>query len=264
MPSILRDNATIGYGVDGPADGTALLLYHGTTMDRLAWDMVIAALPPDHGLRFVKPEFPGSGESSMPTAPLTVDQLVADGLAVLDELGIDRFHVAGYSLGAVIAAATAAQAGDRVASATLLCGWAVSDPRMIFTFGLWQQLIAVDPALFMRYAVADGFTPGAIGALWDSLEEVVALGATAIAPGSAAQLDLDIALDISPLLGSITAPTLVIGAEDDRWVDVSHSRTLAAEIPSARLEVLPAGHIVIQELAGEVARLLNGHVDANR
>ena len=43
MPTILRDDATIGYGVDGPDDGTALLLYHGTTMDRLAWDMVIAA-----------------------------------------------------------------------------------------------------------------------------------------------------------------------------------------------------------------------------
>ena len=49
-----------------PTDGTALLLYHGTTMDRLAWDMVIAALAPDHGLRFGEPEFPGSGESSMP------------------------------------------------------------------------------------------------------------------------------------------------------------------------------------------------------
>src|SRR4029079_17688122 len=119
MPSILRDNATIGYGVDGPADGTALMLYHGTTMDRLAWDMVIAALPPDHGLRFVKPESRGSATSSMPIAPLTVDQLVAEGLAVLDELGIDRFHVAGYSLGAVIAAATAAQAGDRVPAAPL-------------------------------------------------------------------------------------------------------------------------------------------------
>ena len=134
---------------------------------------------------------------------------------------------------------------------------------MIFTFDLWKRLIAVDTALFMRYAVADGFTPGAIGALWDSLDEVVALGATAIAPGSAAQLDLDIALDITPLLGSITAPTLVIGAEDDRWVDVSHSRSLAAAIPSAQLGVLPAGHIVIQELAGDVARLLHGHIAAN-
>ena len=95
------------------------------------------------------------------------------------------------------------------------------------------------------------------------LEDVVALGATAIAPGSAAQLDLDIALDITPLLGSITAPTLVIGAEDDRWVDVSHSRALADGDPDSRLEVLPAGHIVIQELAGDVARLLHGQVDAD-
>src|SRR5262249_47390182 len=109
-----------------------------------------------------------------------------------------------------------------------------------------------------------GFTPGAIGALWDSLEDVVALGATAIAPGSAAQLDLDIALDITPLLGTIAAPTLVIGAEDDRWVDVSHSRALAERIPNAQLEVLPAGHIVIQELAADVARLLHGHVDSHR
>ena len=200
----------------------------------------------------------------MPAAPLTVDQLVADGLAVLDELGIDRFHVAGYSLGAVIAAATAARAGDRVASATLLCGWAVSDPRMIFTFGLWQRLIAVDPALFMRYAVADGFTPGAIGALWDSLEEVVALGATAIAPGSAAQLDLDIALDITPLLGSITRPHArrrgrgqPVGRHDP-LPDPGHGD------PVCPARVLPAGHIVIQELAGDVARLLSGHVDANR
>ena len=45
MPTITRDGATIGYGVDGPDDGTPVLLYHGTTMDRLAWDMVIAALP---------------------------------------------------------------------------------------------------------------------------------------------------------------------------------------------------------------------------
>ena len=39
---------------------------------------------------------------------------------------------------------------------------------------------------------------------------------------------------------------------------MSHSRALAAAIPDARLEVLPAGHIVIQELAGDVARLLTG------
>lgn len=260
MATISLSGSTIGFDTGGVDGGTPVLLYHGTTMDRLAWDMVIAALPQDHGLRFVKPEFPGSGESSMPTAALTVDQLVAEGLAVMDHLGHHRFHVAGYSLGAVIAAATAARAPERVQTATLLCGWAVSDPRMVFTFDLWKRLIAADPALFMRYAVADGFTAGAIGGLGPMLEDVIALGATAIAPGSAAQLDLDIALDITPLLGAITAPTLVIGAADDRWVDVSHSHALAAAIAGSRLELLPAGHVVIQELAADVAALLHGQV----
>ena len=58
---------------------------------------------------------------------------------MLDHLGIDRFHVAGYSLGAVIAAATAAEAAGRVDSATLLCGWVVSDARMVFTFDSMSQ-----------------------------------------------------------------------------------------------------------------------------
>jgi predicted alpha/beta-fold hydrolase len=86
---------------EGPEDGTPLLLFHGTTMDRTAWDMVRPAMTGTY--RFVMVEFPGSGESSMPSESLTVAGLATDGLAVLDHLGIDRFHVAGYSLGAVVA-----------------------------------------------------------------------------------------------------------------------------------------------------------------
>ena len=132
---------------------------------------------------------------------------------------------------------------------------------MVFTFDLWKRLIATDPALFMRYAVADGFTPGRHrrprGRCWRTSSPSARPPSP---PGSAAQLDLDIALDITPLLGAITAPTLVIGAEDDRWVDVSHSRALAEAIAGSRLEVLPAGHVVIQELAADVARLLHEQV----
>lgn len=254
---------TIGYDIVGePAGRPVVLLYHGTTQDRAAWDFVLAALPEGHGLAFVRVEFPGAGESSMPTGPLTVDQLVDGGVAVMDHLGHDRFHVAGYSLGAVAALATAARAASHVQTVTSLCGWALSDPRMVFTFDLWKRLIAADREVFVRYAVADGFTAPAIGALEPMLGEVIALGVASIQPGSDAQLDLDMSLDITGLLGEITAPALIIGAEDDRWVDVSHSRSLAEVIPGARLEVLPAGHVVIQELPADVARLLHAHVTA--
>jgi 3-oxoadipate enol-lactonase len=264
MATLTVGTAVVGYVEDGDAAGTTppLLLLPGTTMDRTAWDLVKAEIPAAAGLRYVTVELPGSGESSMPTAPLTVEGIADQAAAVMAHLGHERYHVAGYSLGAVIAIGVAARDTEHVVSTTALCGWATTDARMRFTFDLWKRLLATDPALFMRYAVADGFTAGAIAGLEPMLEDVVALGATAFAPGSAAQLDLDSVVDITGVLGAIRSPTLIIGAQEDRWVDVVHSQDLANRIAGSRLEVLPAGHIVIQELAGEVAKLLLGHVAA--
>lgn len=260
MATLQRGEQTIGYAVEGPDDSGSdpILLFHGTTQNRIAWDLVRPSMHAGH--RYVMVEFPGSGESSMPSGPLTAEGLADDALAVMDHLGHDRFHVAGYSLGAVAALVTGARAADRVRSVTSLCGWATTDARMRFTFGLWRRLIETDPALFMRYAVADAFTANGIAGLEPMLEDVVALGASTVAPGSDAQLDLDERVDVAALLPSITAPTLVIGGAEDRWVDVSHSRHVASLVPNARLEVLPAGHGVIQELAGEVAALVDAHI----
>jgi 3-oxoadipate enol-lactonase len=250
----------VGYAVEG--DGEPVLLIPGTSMDRTAWDLVRAAIPADAGLQFVLVEFPGAGESSMPPAALTVEDLADQSAAVMAHLGHDRYHVAGYSLGAVVAAGVAARHAQSVRTVTMLCGWVVTDARMAFTFDLWKRLIHASPSLFMRYAVADGFTAGAIAGLEPMLEGIIALGADALAPGSAAHLDLDAVVDISALLADITAPSLVIGADQDRWVDVSHSRALGAAITGSRVEVLPAGHLVIQELAADVARLLHAHLAA--
>jgi 3-oxoadipate enol-lactonase len=252
----------VGYVEDGDLESSRppVLLLPGTTMDRTAWDMVKAEIPADTGLRYVTVELPGSGESSLPDAALTIEGIADQAAEVMDHLGHERYHVAGYSLGAVVALGVAARDAEHVASATALCGWATTDARMKFTFDLWKRLIATDPALFMRYAVADGFTAAAIAGLEPMLEDVIAMGATALAPGSAAQLDLDAVVDISGMLGRITAPTLIIGAQEDRWVDVVHSQDLANRIGGSRLAVLPAGHVVIQELAGEVAKLLVEHV----
>ncbi len=261
MSSFTFEDQVIGYAVEGA--GAPVLLLHGTTMNRTAWDMVRAAMPAAAHLQYVMVDFPGSGESSMPVAPLTVQGLADQADAVMRHLGHDRYHVAGYSLGAVVAAGVAALHAERVASATLLCGWAVTDARMRLTFDLWKRLIDVSPELFMRYAVADGFTADAIAGLEPMLDGVIAMGGSSIAPGSAAHLDLDAVVDLTALLSAIVAPTLVIGGEQDRWVDIRHSHALVSAIRGARLAVLPAGHLVIQELATDVARLLHDHVAAS-
>jgi len=259
MATLQVGDATVGFAVEGLSTGIPVLLYHGTTMDRAAWDMVRGSLPPDE-FRFVLVEFPGSGESSMPTEALSVAGLVGHGIAVMDELGIERFHVGGYSLGAVIALATAAAAPERVASLTSLCGWATTDARMRHTFDLWKRLIEVDKELFMRYAMADGFTVGALTIAEPMIDVMLPITAGLVQPGSSAQLDLDIVVDIADQLSSIVARTLIIGGVEDRWVDISHSRMLATAVAGSTLVELPAGHLVIQELAVDIANLMREHI----
>lgn len=264
MSTLLNQGQTVGYAVAGAPLGTAgmpVLLFHGTTMNRSAWDFVIASMPSPR--TYIQIEFPGSGESSMPTSPLSVESLVTDVEAVLDYLDVERCHVAGYSLGAVVAAGTSALAPDRVASSTLLCGWAVTDARMRLTFQLWKKLISIGPEVFMQYAMVDGFTAASLTAIEPMMEQMIAMSATAVAPGSIHQLDLDEIVDISALLPRITAPTLVISGAQDRWVDPAHGEALAQGIKGASFTSLPAGHLVIQELAADVAGLLHEHISSH-
>jgi len=252
----------VGYEVAGDT-GSPVLLLHGTTMTHTAFDGVRAAMPAQAEFRYVMMDLPGSGESTVPDEPLTIEGVAADAHALMTELGHQRYHVVGFSIGAVVAAATAAAQRDAVRSTTLIAGWIAADARMNATFELWRRLIAADPELFTRYALVDGFTAATQELVAPILDSLVATSALALAPGSAAHIDLDVAVDISGLVGQISAPTLVIGGAEDRWVDVAHSHALGRAIAGARVEVLAAGHMMLAEQAAQVAALLHPHLAAN-
>ncbi len=245
----------IGYSLEG--DGPAVLAFHGTTQSANAWDQVRASCSENR--TWVVFEFPGSGESSLEDGPLNLDQIVSDAVALMSHLGHEKFHVIGYSLGAVAALQTASTYSDKVLTVTSLCGWSRSDARMRATFDLWRRLIAISPDLFMRYALVDGYTAGALEMVEPMMDAAIAMASSAVQPGSDAHLELDIRVDIEESLDGIMAPTLVIGGIEDRWVDISKSRHIASRIPQAKLVELPAGHLVIGELAAEIAQLVVAH-----
>ena len=257
MSSWVNNGRTIGYSSEGT--GIAILAFHGTTQAANAWAQVQLACSAT--LQWITFEFPGSGESDMPIGTIDLDVEVANAVALMKHLGHERFHVIGYSLGAVAALQCAALFPDSVITVTSLCGWSQSDARMKITFDLWRRLIAIDRGLFMRYALTDGYTAAGLEVLEPMLEAVVGMAAAAVQPGSDAQLELDIRIDIEKSLGRITAPCLVIGGIEDRWVDISKSRHIAATVPGATLIELPAGHLVIGELTGEIASALSKHVE---
>lgn len=262
MATLEIDGATLGYAEVGTA-GPAVLMMHGTTMRRNAFDAVCAAMPPDDAYRYVLMDLPGSGESSLPALPLTVDHLAAQAHALMQHLGHERYHVVGFSIGAEVGAALAANEPQATRSLTLIAGWIRADARMIATFELWRHLILRDPMLFVRYGLVDGFTAAFHEQMAPMLEAVIAASEGVVAPGSTAQIDLDIALDITSAVARISAPTMIIGGDEDRWVDVAHSHALGRAITGSRVEVVPAGHMMIIEQPAAIAALLHHHLAAN-
>jgi pimeloyl-ACP methyl ester carboxylesterase len=246
--------ASFEVSFDDQGAGDPVVLVHGTTGSRFHWLLQTPALAAR--FRVVLPEYSGSGETTDAGGPLELDDLVTQVAGVADHLGLDRYHLAGWSLGAEVAAGVAADHPDRVRSLALVSGWIASDAHLRFQFELWQRLLAGDPETFMRFACFVGLTPGWFSDVGDDANTVVGMAAATIAPGSVRQAELDGRIDIAGRLPAITAPTLVIGGMHDRIVPVEHQRALAAAIAGARLVELDCGHLVPTERGDELAKLL--------
>ena len=251
----------VAYEVTGSGDH--FVLVHGSTGGRATWMQQTPTLA--ERFTVVLPEYAGGGETPLPAdgSPLTVELLVDQVLSVADEVGAERFHLAGYSLGAVVVAALAARAPERVRSLAVVNGWAKTDARMRWTFDLWERLYRTDKDLFTRYVLADGLGRESFDLFGDGVEAMVPMMATQFSAGSAEHANLDARIDIESELTKITAPTLVIGGLLDRWVDIAHSRSMADVIADAKLVELEVGHVSLTEKAPEITQLLLDHAAAH-
>ncbi|MFI9049542.1 alpha/beta fold hydrolase [Streptomyces sp. NPDC053427] len=105
----------------GPADAPPLLLVMGAQAAGVGWpDPLVDALAAHH--RVIRYDHRDTGRSSWPfeEQPYRIADLAADVIAVLDGLGIERAHLAGLSLGGMLAQMALADHPDRWISATLM------------------------------------------------------------------------------------------------------------------------------------------------
>lgn len=110
----------IHYLIEGR--GEPVLLIHGFAVNaRLQWEVsgVLKALARDH--RVIAPDVRGHGQSEKPRDPKKYGtEMVEDVVRLLDRLKIDKAHVVGYSMGALILGKLIASHPDRLLSATLV------------------------------------------------------------------------------------------------------------------------------------------------
>ena len=108
----------IAVHASGPADGPAVLMTHSILSSSMMWREQ-ASLLAATGWRVICADTRGHGQSECQTQSCTMDDLVADSLAVLDGLHIEKAHYIGLSLGGMSGAGFGIQHSDRLLSLVL-------------------------------------------------------------------------------------------------------------------------------------------------
>lgn len=246
MPSVTVGPAEVHYEISGAGPG--LVLVHGTGGSAASnWGHLIDSFAERHTV--VAPDVAGSGDTTDPGLRLQIEDLVDQVLGAATDAGQDCFDLVGFSLGALIAAAAAVAAPERVRSLVLIAGWASSDDaRVQLQFRLWQELHARDHRVLAAFLTLTGFSPAFLSSMsWPELEGMVAEAGFTMPPGMPRQAELDLRVDITDVLPRIAAPTLVIGCTQDQMVPAGHSRSLHSAIAGSSYREFDTGHLVMYE-----------------
>lgn len=250
------DGVRMAYRVDGPLDKPALILSNsiGTTLEM--WDEQVPELAKH--FRVVRYDMRGHGASGVPAGAYSTGRLGRDVIELMDELGIERAHFLGLSLGGFVGQWLGIHAPERIDRLILSNTAAYLGPA-----DQWDQRIdAVLQAPDMK-ETAEMFLGNWFPVrMLERREPVVAkframLLATdrqGLAGSYAAVRDTDMRRTIA----LIPRPTLVIAGRHDTVTSLGHGKQIADTIPGARLLVLPAVHLTNVEYPAEFLEAVLG------
>lgn len=243
MPSF-RD---LAYEVAG--EGEPVVLLNGVMMTIAAsWVFQRRALEPRY--RLILHDF--RGQLLSPGTVSDMREHVDDLAALLDHLEIETAHLAGASYGGEVGMMFAGAFPERVRSLAVIGSVSHIDAPLHDAVALWRDVALTAPETLYDITAPYNFTPQF---LTETFLEQGRARLAAYPPefftNFAALCDAFLRLDVDP--SKIQCPALVIAGEKDALKPVHYSRTIAAQIPKARLVIIPGGpHAVGIEMADAV------------
>lgn len=118
-------DADLNYLIEGT--GPHVVLVHGVGANLTNWDQVVPRLSPDFTV--MRMDLRGHGASPLIREPYTLEKFCADIIATMDRAGIAKAHLAGFSLGGLIAQCLAVNYPDRFDRIAILSAVAGRTPE---------------------------------------------------------------------------------------------------------------------------------------
>lgn len=228
-------------------EGLPLVFIHGFPLCRKMWRPQAEALT-KAGCRVITPDLRGFGESGTASAPVSMETYADDIVGLLDHLKIDKAIVAGMSMGGYVLLNILQRYPDRVHAAIFIVTKAGGDDeagrqkRTALAEASREQGIQPVAETFRKVL----FAPETMTDNPELVEEVFGwMKATSPQGAADGLIAMRERRDSTPLLGSISHPALVIGADQDQAIPLENSQILAEGLPNAELCVLHGGgHMV--------------------
>ncbi len=258
-----RDGVKVGYEVFGTAGPTVLLMPTWSIVHSRHWKLQVPYLA--RRARVVTFDARGNGRSDRPTtsAAYASSEIVADALAILDEVGAGRVVVAGGSRGGGYALELAATAPDRVAALALFAprvpfltaptsdDRAQQDSRFhrrfedpkgwdLYTAHAWREHYPEFLEFFFGQVLSEPHSTKPI-------EDCVGWGLetdgeTLCLIHEATFLAVDRA-SCHALLSRVSCPSVIVHGDDDRIIPLDVGRELAKLIGAELVVIEGGGHL---------------------
>ena len=251
----MNTRVALHYELTGPRDAKPVLLLHAIGCSLEMWSPQLQILSRD--FRVVAVDLRGHGRSPVPYGPYSIADLAGDVLRTLDDLEIAQAHVCGLSLGAMVGLTLAATASERVGRLVAACVVAVPAAPMAW----------VDRAQRVRTGGTEAVSDLVVER-WgyrtrqpQIAQQIRDMLAATPPEGYAACCDAIATMDLRPILGRISAPSLLIVGGDDPAAPHEAAGEIAAAMVDAKVTVIEgAAHLVNVEAPEAVTAAVRAHL----
>jgi pimeloyl-ACP methyl ester carboxylesterase len=255
---------------EGKRDGPVLVLLHGSNSSLHAWEPWVARLKDRY--RIISVDQIGHGLTGPnPTGQYDGAAFVGTLDALLTKLGVNKFALAGNSMGGYVAWEYALAHPDKLTHLVLVdAAGPPDDPnkqlpigfRIAFTPGLNRIMNVISPRSLFETSLHQSVsnqaivTPAVIDRYWELNRYPGNRNATRLRFGEYNKRGRSVAR-----LGAIKVPTLIMWGAEDKLIPVSGADWFAARIPGAVKIVYPGiGHVPMEETPDQSAADLDAFV----